>query len=331
MMKFLLSVLSFLYQSGCQIKNWLYKWKFITPKKAPLQVLSVGNISFGGTEKTPLVMNLISFLIKHNYKTALVSRGYKGKWETGGGILSNKENILWNWENSGDEPFMIAQNIPQAGIFIGKNRFLSSTKASQMGFKIAVLDDGFQHRRLHRDLDIVLYDPSEKMILRERFSSLNRAHILLVKRDVPFHIKKRIKERLPQTTIFEYSVQNKGFFKLGKKTKEPIEKIKRKKFLAFCGIARPGRFLSLLKKTGITPIFFLKFPDHHPYPLSSLEKIFKTYNNISAEAIITTEKDAVKIHQYQDLKKIPVYYLKIDLKLNNEFYKKVLSLLQDKA
>jgi tetraacyldisaccharide 4'-kinase len=328
-MKFLLFLLSLFNRSGCQIKNWFYKKKILTPKKAPLSVISVGSIAFGGTEKTPLVINLITYLINHGFKPALISRGYKGRWEKSGGILSDGKNILARWEDSGDEPFMVAQNIPRAGIFIGKNRLLSCQKAKSLGFELAVLDDGFQHRRLHRDLDIVLYTPAEKNAFREPVSSLERANILLMKKGVDPQRKKRMMERFPESTVFEYSVKNKGFFRLIEKQRQPGEKLKGKKILAFCGIARPKRFLSILHEGGIKPSFFFKFPDHHPYPKSSLKKIIEKYKKINAEAIITTEKDAFKIIHNMSLKRIPVYYLKIDLEVEDKFYARISNLLQN--
>lgn len=328
-MKFLLLLLSLFNRSGCLIKNWFYKKKILTPKKAPLSVISVGSIALGGTEKTPLVINLITYLINHGFKPALISRGYKGRWEKSGGILSDGKNILAHWEDSGDEPFMVAQNIPQAGIFIGKNRLLSCRKAKSLGFELAVLDDGFQHRRLHRDLDIVLYTPAEKTAFREPVSSLKRANILLMKKGVDPLRKKRMMERFPESTVFEYSVKNKGFFRLTEKQRKPGEKLKRKKVLAFCGIARPERFLSTLHKEGIKPSFFFKFPDHYPYPESSLKKITEKYKKINAEAIITTEKDALKLIHNKSLRKIPAYYLKIDLEVEDKFYAKISNLLQN--
>jgi tetraacyldisaccharide 4'-kinase len=327
-MKFLLFLFSLFNRSGCLIKNWFYKKKILTSKKAPLSVISVGSIALGGTEKTPLVINLINYLIKHGFKPALVARGYKGRWEKSGGILSDGKNILAHWEDSGDEPFMVAQNIPQAGIFIGKNRLLSCQKAKSLGFELAVLDDGFQHRRLRRDLDIVLYTPAEKIAYREPVSSLKRADILLMKKGVDPQIKKKVMERFPESSVFEYSVKNKGVFRLMEKKIQPGEELKGKKVIAFCGIARPERFLSILHKGGIKPSFLFKFPDHHPYPKSTIEIIIEKYKKINAEAIITTEKDALKIIHNKSLKKIPAYYLKIDLKVEDKFYAKISNMLQ---
>lgn len=327
-MKFLLFFLSIFYRVGCQAKNILYSWKILRPEKAPLTVISIGNIAFGGTEKTPLAMNLISFLNEHGFKPALISRGYKGRWEKKGGVLSKGKGLLGTWVDSGDEPFMVAQDIPQAGVLIWKNRLKSCIIAKNLSFSPAVLDDGFQHRRLHRDLDIVLFDPSEKLALREPLSSLKRAHILLLKKGSRIQRKKRMKNLIPQTATFEYDVIPKDFISLKGKEIIPEEKIKEKQILAFCGIARPRRFSSILKEKGLKIVSFLKFPDHHPYPSSSLKKIVEKYQKTKAEALITTEKDAVKISDFEGFKKIPVYYLKIDIRLEEEFYNKVLLLLQ---
>ncbi len=302
--------------------------EIFTPNKALFPVISIGNISFGGSEKTPLAMNLLSFLLKHGLKPALITRGYKGKWEKSGGILSDGENIYGSWEESGDEPFMVAQRIPQAGIFIGKNRSFSCEKAKHLGFDAGVLDDGFQHRRLYRDLDIVLYDPSEKIALREPVSSLKRAHIIFVKKKLDTKNKEKIRERFHQASVLEYSVISKGFYRLKDKTRVPAEYLKGKRILVFCGIARPERFFLLLEAEGIKPHFFLKFSDHHPYSPPSLKKIAEKSQKLHAEALITTEKDAVKIYDSQDFLKIPVYYQKADLEVEEKFYKKILTFLK---
>lgn len=331
-MNFLLFLLSFPYRWGCQLKNFLYNKKILNPKKAPLPIISIGNISFGGSEKTPLTMNVISFLLDQGFKPALISRGYKGKWEKKGGVLSDGRGIMGSWEDSGDEAFMIAQNIPQLGIFIGKNRLISSEKAFRVGFDVGVLEDGFQHRFLHRDMDIVLCNPAEKIALREPFSSVKRADLLLIKRREESKKQEKIKKHIPETSIFEYTVKSQGIFRSGKREVSiPAEKVRREKVIAFCGIAHPERFSSLLQKEGISPEALLKFPDHHSYPQSSIQKIVNKFQKIHADALITTEKDAVKIANVIHLKMIPVYYLKIDLEVEKGFYETVLSLLKNKV
>lgn len=327
-MKPFLLVFSLLHRSGCRFKNWLYKLQVFKPKRASLPVISVGNITFGGSGKTPLVAHLLTFLINKGYKPALITRGYRGRWEKSGGILSEGKSVLGTWQDSGDEAFMVASKIPQAGVFVGKNRLLSCQSAKASGFELAVLDDGFQHSRLHRDVDIVLYDSREKVSLREPVSSLGRAGILLLERGLPSEEKESLKKSFPQSAIFEYSVESKGFFKAGKKEGESGEEFQGKKIIAFCGIARPGRFLAFLQKEAISPVDVLTFSDHYSYPLHSLEKISKKFKKLNADALITTEKDTVKIAQSDALQGIPVYYLKIDLRLDDEFYSMLSSSLK---
>jgi len=331
-MDLLLYLLSFPYRWGCQFKNFLYRRKILKPRKASLPIISIGNIAFGGSEKTPLVMNLISSLIEQGYKPALISRGYKGRWEKRGGILSQGQSLLGSWEDSGDEAFMVAQNFPRAGIFVGKDRLASTERASRLGFDVGVLDDGFQHRLIHRDLDIVLYNRFEKTALREPLSSLRRAHLILMKKSETSQIKERLKEKFPKAILFEYSVKNKGFFSIeAKGEKIPVEKIRSKKILAFCGIARPERFSSLLDEEGIDPEIFLKFQDHHPYPPSSIQKIIKEFEKMKADVLLTTEKDAVKVADNILRQKIPFSYLKIDLDVEKEFYETVLCFLKTRV
>lgn len=330
-MKPLLLFFSLVYRSGCQFKNWLYSLKIFKPKREAIPTISIGNITFGGSEKTPIAMNLISYLTVKGYKPAFVSRGYKGRWERHGGILSDGSKIYSTWKDSGDEPFLVAQNFPHVGVFVGKNRLASCKIAREMGFTVAVLDDCFQHRRLSRDLDIVVYDPAERTALREPVSSLKRAHILLIKDGMDEKSKKKIKEKFQPVPFYEYSVSAKGFFRLGKEESVYSPFFEERKVLAFCGIARPERFLSSLAKESIEPAHFLKFPDHHSYPLSSLRKIAAKYQKSRADAVVTTEKDAVKIAGAEELKNIPVFYMKIDIQIEENFYKRIFSSLQKKS
>jgi len=327
-MKLLLLFFSLFHRSACRVKSWLYSRKAFKPEKAPLPVISVGNIIFGGSGKTPMVMNLLSFLVQNGLKPALISRGYKGKWERTGGILSDGKTIQGTWQDSGEEAYLVASKIPQSGAFVGKDRLTSCRMARDAGFEIAVLDDGFQHLRLQRDLDIVLYDPAEKIALREPVSALKRARIILIEKRAGAGAKGRLKKRFPQSDIFEYEVQNRGFFRPGKNEQESRDRLEQKRVLAFCGIARPQRFLTQLQKENIRPACLLKFPDHHSYPLPSVKRISETFGRIKAEAIITTEKDAVKISDAKDLARLPVYYLKIDLELERAFYLNISSLLE---
>ncbi len=321
----LLSFLSLIYQAGCQLKNVLYRIHLLKPKKAPLPVISIGNITFGGSEKTPLAMAVIAILLNHGHRPALVTRGYKGKWEKKGGILSDGKDILGNWTDSGDEAYMVARNFPQAGVFVGKNRLTSCQKASQLGFDVTILDDGFQHRKLFRDLDIELHNPENQIPLREPVSSLKRAHVLLLKEDSTKDVSIKRSDRFPDMATYLYSVDCLGFFTLDGQIQTETEALKNKKILAFCGIARPERFLALLTTAGIRPSSFLKFADHHAYPFSTQENLLNALQAHKADVFLTTEKDAVKIKNLEIFQGRPAYYLKIGLKIEDAFGGKILS------
>jgi tetraacyldisaccharide 4'-kinase len=307
-----------------RVKNRLYRAGIFASKKAGIKVVSVGNLSLGGTGKTPLVVELVRFLQNEGYRPALVTRGYRGQWEKHGGILTDGERFYGRWQDSGDEPFMVARNVPGAGVFVGRNRLRSCRLAKVKGFDAVVLDDGFQHRRLHRDLDIVLFNPEEK-ILREPGASLKRAQIILLPEEAMSFQADVLARRFPQARLFAYSVQPKGFFKVGGKCQPAsAADLKEAAPLAFCGIARPERFFELLRRQGILPEPSLSFPDHHPYPESTLAKILLKARRSKAGAAITTEKDAVKLAgRSAFLKELPLYYLKIGLKVEAGFFDQV--------
>jgi tetraacyldisaccharide 4'-kinase len=329
-MKGVLRFLSLFYQGGCQAKNALYRIKLLRPKKGPPTVLSVGNISFGGSEKTPLVMTMVAALLRKGIKPAVITRGYKGKWERIGGILSDGKSRSGTWMESGDEPFMISLNFPEIGVFVGKNRLKSCEKAYNIGFQVVILDDGFQHRRLHRDLDIVLHNPSEDLPLREPLSSLKRADILLIRADTDIKPDRAVLPNLNNVDSFFYSVSTEGFYNLDKQ-EEPVSAFKEKRVLAFCGIARPERFHTLLEHAGIKPVHLFTFPDHFPYPSESMTQIVELFSAQKADVCITTEKDAVKCKDNPALQDIPMYYLKIGIQTDEEFFEKVFSVLKKRG
>jgi tetraacyldisaccharide 4'-kinase len=247
-MKLLLIPLFFAYRLGSRIKNLFYSCGIFKAMRGEIYTVSVGNITFGGSEKTPIAMHLASYLTGQGSRPAFISRGYRGNWERKGGTLSDGKYLYGDWRDSGDEPFMVAQRYPCIGVFIGKNRLASCKKAKDLGFKSGILDDGFQHRKLKRDLDIVVYDPSERIALREPISSLKRAQIILTKREVEDYDLKKIRKKFSHASLFRYSVLKKGFFRSGDNKQISSDELKGKKLMAFCGIARPERFLSSLEE-----------------------------------------------------------------------------------
>lgn len=320
-MKALLLLFSPVSRLVCRIKDDLYAKGNLKPGKAPLLVVSVGNISFGGSEKTPLAMELIARLMDRGWRPALVSRGYRGEWEREGGVLSDGTGPKGTWRQGGDEPYMVARRYPAAGVFVGRDRLASCRKAHELGFTAVVLDDAFQHRRLERDLDIVLFDPREKLALREGISSLRRAGIILVKDSARPGTMGSLKASFPGVAVFDYRTTPKAFVSLLDGETRPPDSFRGKSVLAFCGIANPSRFSNLLRELGAVVRGSLTFPDHHPYPAASLEKIARSFAASGAEAAVTTEKDAVKIAPAGTaLERIPLHALRIGLDIEPGFY-----------
>jgi len=319
-MKPALLVFSFFSRLASRIKNFLYDRGLRHARRAPLPVISVGNLSLGGTGKTPLAMELLARLIALGRRPALVSRGYKGRWEKSGGVVSDGRTVFGTWEDAGDEPFLAARTVPRAGVYVGKDRLASCRRAAAAGFDVAVLDDGFQHRRLARDLDILLFSAQEEGVWREPLSSFRRSDILLVKGGE--EASRRIEKWRGgfSGAVFTYSVACRGISDLRSGERFPVGRLAGKRLLAFCGIARPERFEETLRRASLTVVLFLPFPDHHPYRTGSLGRIARAFGQTGADALITTAKDAVKIAgRVEELGAAPAFIFEVGLDIEPGF------------
>ena len=342
-MKLALLAFSPFSRLACLAKDFLYARRFLKAARAPLPTVSVGNLSFGGTEKTPLVMELIALLLRQGHRPALVSRGYRGDWEQGGGMLSDGKSLLGTCAQGGDEPFMVARRFPEAGVFVGRDKLASCLKARSLGFTAVVLDDAFQHRRLTRDLDIVLVSPAERRPLREGPSALARANIILLRRSGDTAAKGRILASFPRAAVFEYGVAPRVVVDARTHHASPAASLKGQRVFAFCGIAGPQRFLSTLQELGAEVVGSLAFPDHYEYPADSLKRIKDAFGDSSARFLVTTEKDVVKLGPVStiekeimtlgfpgtDLEGMPVLFLRIGLDIEAGFTERVGAALRE--
>jgi len=294
-MNALLRVYSPISRLVCRARSARYKKGSGSQRISPIPVVSVGNLTLGGSEKTPLVIELLRLALELGRKPALITRGYRGSWEEKGGVLSDGCSVFASWREAGDEPAMIARRVPRAGIFIGKHRYLSCLEAQAGKFDLAVLDDAFQHFKLGRDLDIVLHDAATAQPLRESLSALGRADVLLWKGGGPAEKLTALRKRFPALPIFEYGIKPASLRLLDSDAEIPPGLLAGKRVCAVSGIARPERFAASLRELGAEPVASLAFPDHHPYPDRSLERIASEVAASGAEAAVTTEKDAVKL------------------------------------
>ena len=324
-MKLLLSIYSAFSRPVCRLKRGLHRTGILRAEGASLPVVSIGNLAMGGSEKTPLAMDLLGFLMEIGRKPALITRGYKSAWERTGGVLSNGRTITGTWREGGDEPFLAARRCAGAGVYVGKDRLASCRRAREAGFDVAVLDDGFQHLHLRRDLDIVLYDPAVRTPLREGPSALAAADVVLMKNRLEGPAL-----RAGRAVFFSYEVRERGIVPLEDGPTQPLSSLRGRRIYAFCGIARPERFFELLAAAGSAPAARSAFPDHFDYPDPALVRLAAAARAADCPVLLTTEKDAVKIRDRRGwMAGFEVHVLRIGLVLPAGFHERVRSAVEN--
>ena len=295
----ILKFCSYFYAIGSRVKNFVYDKKIIKPKKVNAYVISVGNMTTGGVGKTPLVCEIAKYILSHGQKVAIISRGYGGKLSNKNvNMISDGATIYFDPIMAGDEPYMLAINLPGAYVFTCKNRYQAAKYAvEKYGIDVIILDDGFQHRKMHRDLDIVLMDSvkgfgNENLLpagpLREGAEALDRIDKLVVVSKSLNHshavkvahiMQKRLNIPTQVCATEPDYVYN---IKTGQRLMEGMDAT------AMCAIGQPQQFYDFLKNFNITKT--VTFDDHHQYSPTDIVDI--TGN------IITTEKDAVKLERF---------------------------------
>jgi tetraacyldisaccharide 4'-kinase len=340
-MKVLLFPLYFLslpYGAVVRIRYLLYSMGLFHSKHLPCPVISVGNITVGGTGKTPLVITLAKGLMGRGIPMAILSRGYKGKGSSRP-LVSDGKTVLLSPEESGDEPFQMAKALKGIPVLVGKDRFSNGQLAlQQFDIRGVLLDDGYQHLQLHRDLNILLIDSEigfgdhhllPRGILREPLEHLRRAHLfLLTKVEDPENcrlLEKMLREIHPSSPVFHSHYEPQGL--IGSDGEwVGLQALKGKKALAVSGIANPAHFSLLLRKCGMEIVREMIFPDHHRFTSKDLFAIEK--ESKEADWTVTTEKDIVKLGKMKIVRP-PLLALRIEMKIweEEEFYKKILEVL----
>ncbi|MGQ9647503.1 MAG: tetraacyldisaccharide 4'-kinase [Thermodesulfobacteriota bacterium] len=332
-----LTLFSLPYEWGVRTRATLYTRHFWKSKRLPCPVISVGNITVGGTGKTPLVIMLAKGLTTRGVPTAILTRGYKGKGSSGP-LVSDGKRLLLLPEESGDEPFQMAKTLKGIPILIGKDRLANGQLAIQrFNIRGLLLDDGYQYLQLHRDLNILLIDSAiafgdhhllPRGILREPLDHLRRAHLFLItKVEDPqdcLPLEKLLREIHPSPPIFHSHYEPSGL--MGSDgTEVGIGVLKEKKVLAVSGIANPAYFSFLLRRCGVEIIREMVFPDHHRFTSKDLIAIERESRGL--DWIVTTEKDIVKLSKIRILH-LPLLALRIEMKIweEEEFYRKVMEI-----
>jgi len=298
------------YGVVARLRAFLYDWGWFDQRRLPVPVLSVGNLTMGGTGKTPAVILLVDWLLAQGKRVAILSRGYRRTSTAQYLMVSDGERLLVDASEAGDEPFMMAQRCPKAIVAVGADRYeLGDWVLSRLPIDCLVLDDGFQHLGLYRDVNLLLVDATDAEglaamtpagRLREPLRAAARATAIVITRaDVPAQVTevcRKLKATLgfmpdPIQAVF----RPESLVSVMTGTSEPLSWSKGKTALLCSGVGHAGSFRSLVERIGMKIVGEVVHPDHHAYTSQDVERLKARAVELRAELVVTTEKDACKL------------------------------------
>jgi len=317
-----------------RLKNFFYDYNLIKPKKTKPTIISIGNISLGGTGKTPFTIAIAKLLTHQGYKVGVSTRGH-GRENEGSSFLMKDKNwfvkdFYKHWRVAGDETVLLKNNLDNIPVYVSKNK----TKAAENlyekeGCDVVLLDDGFQHRKLYRDIDIVLFDHSEKAnkifpygALRESIIGLKRADIIIStnvvgNKEGGFALKWGYNDYL----LVADNPKNKaeGFEVLNQYSN----------ILSLCAIGSPASFQKTLESLKINYQQSLIYPDHYPFKEKDVKKINSFVKDNKIDLILCTEKDLIKLKQYKEVLGAPLAAITINYSLSSSLEKGILDKIRE--
>jgi tetraacyldisaccharide 4'-kinase len=322
--KGVLTLASILYQTAIRLRHYLYDHQILSARYAPLPVVSIGNVACGGVGKTQVAL-LLAEQLARDVRVAILSRGYLGEAEGAREPLA-VDCRTHSAQICGDEPWLLASRLDSTLVIVNKNRFKSALKAKQLGAQLLLLDDGMQHRKLHRDLEIVVIDGKTpfgaflpKGRRREELGRLKIADLILF---VGSPEKATVKE-LSQLSHAPQVVAKIGVSGVFWLTGEPIGPLKGKAVAIFCAIGNPTRFVKTVEELGACVVATHFSPDHRRAAEKSLQKFSTLAKQRGATLLLCTEKDKVKLPHMQ--LPLPIGWIKTDLEIveNQESWIKI--------
>ena len=312
----LLAPLGWLFGSAVRLRNSAYDRGLLAVRHLPVPVVSVGNLIVGGTGKTPLVAALARRLAARGRRPAVVLRGYGGRnaRRPGGPALvvseGNSGHLLADEDQAGDEALLLATSLPSVPVVVSARRYHGGMQAiTTCGADLVILDDGFQHRALHRDLDLVALDATAPLgngrllpagLLREPPLSLRRADALILTRAADDDLYEQASATLgrlaPGIRIFRARHRATGLRLVSAGTPPPsLAELDGMQVAAFAGLARPGALRDTLISLGARVVQFIPLADHHPFRPGEIEGLVDAGLQAGARLVITTAKDAVRM------------------------------------
>ncbi len=344
LLRMFLSLLSKVFEGIVQARLYLYQHRFFRDHTLGCLVISVGNLTVGGTGKTPVVEKIARSLQEKGRRVAILSRGYKSEpkpflrqlWQRitfqkeadEPRVVSDGHDLLLDSATAGDEPYMLASNLKDVVVLVDKDRVKSGRYAiNKLGIDTLLLDDGFQYLSLKSKLNLVLVDctnpfGNRKLLprgtLREPLKNLKRAHyIFLTKSNGKGNaeLKEQIREYNNSAEIIECGHRPLYFRNVyDADDQRPLSFIRGKKVASICGIALPDGFEQSLVKLGGELIYSKQYADHHRYSQQEILNMITRSRRRFAEVIITTEKDAVRFPKL-DRVDVPIYYLRVEIEI----------------
>ncbi len=340
---FVLKQLSYIYRAAMRFRFFLYSKGIFRHHTLGCQVISVGNLTVGGTGKTPVVEIFARELQKRGRKVAILSRGYKKKqpaffqraldrfllrdMRRPPRVVSDGKNLLLDSAMSGDEPYMLASNLPDVAVLVDKNRVKSGRYAiNKMGCDTLVLDDGFQYLSLKHRLDIVLVDMTNPFgngyvlprgLLRESVRNIKRASFIFITKCTgksTEELRAKIRKYNTVAEITECEHCPRYLQNAFREERKELKYLQKRKVAVISGIAEPSGFEKALEDQGASIVHMRRFADHHRY---SQQEVIDMINNSvkkGADAIITTEKDAARFPKV-DRRDLPIYFLRVDIRI----------------
>ena len=327
----MLTLLSYLYRAGWRIKQGLYAIGLRTPRRLDARVICVGNLTTGGTGKTPMVIHLARFFQEQGHRVAVLTRGYKGKRTERVTLVSDGERRRVSAEESGDEAALMADALPGIPVIASPDRYAAGMEAlRRFATEVFILDDGYQHLQLSRDRNLLLIDATNPFgggrllpagRLREPLDGIRRADAVILTRTDQAGDLSGVVETLrryhPEAPIFRsvhepYALEDPR----DGTSREPDDLLGRE-VIALSGIGNPGAFRDTLNRLGAKVVREWTLPDHHDYTPEDFERLRSLCREHPSAQVVTTEKDRVRVEtgSFGDL---PMWVLKIRIRIVEE-------------
>lgn len=351
-------VFSPVYSLLMRLRAWLYRHDCLRRRKMLVPVISVGNLTMGGTGKTPLVMYVVRQLQKLDYRPAILSRGYgrrrkaiaeghtdgraartemgptsRGRCRQTPLLVADYDQLLLGPETAGDEPVLLARTLPGVPVLVGSKRVASGCYAvDNLAADCLVLDDGFQHLAMIRDLDLALFSARDLPFLarvfpggplREPWSALARANALIItgvdeeNRQEVIRFRHFLHNQFPATPCFVGQYRPIGLLVGDQSKTTPLARGRNRSWYGFAGIAKPESFRQTLQRENFMVAGFRAFADHHSYTAADYQELITAAQAQGAGGLITTEKDLVKIIPFAD--EYPLWALRVELFMEEAF------------